>query len=84
MEIGCTDRVRNAEALHRVKEEKNILHTVKRRKSNLIGHIFCRTYLLKHGIQGNIKVTKRRGRRVSSYWITSEKREDTVTWKRKH
>jgi len=34
MEISWTDRVRNEEALHRVTEEKNILHTVKRRKAN--------------------------------------------------
>jgi hypothetical protein len=29
-----TDRVRNEEVLHRVKEERNILHTIKRRKAN--------------------------------------------------
>jgi len=67
MEIGWTDRVRNEEALHRVKEENKILHTIKRRKANWIGHILRRDCLLKHGIQGTIKATKRRGRRVSSY-----------------
>jgi hypothetical protein len=36
--ISWTDRVRNEEVLHRVKEERNILHTVKRRKANWIGH----------------------------------------------
>jgi hypothetical protein len=31
--ISCTDRVRN-EVLHRVKEERSILHTIERRKAN--------------------------------------------------
>jgi hypothetical protein len=39
MDISWTDRVRNEEVLHGVKEERNILHTVKRRKANWIGHI---------------------------------------------
>jgi hypothetical protein len=42
-----TDRVRNEEVLHRVKEERNVLHTVKRRKANWIGHILRRNCLLK-------------------------------------
>jgi hypothetical protein len=35
--ISWTDRVRTEEGLYRVKEVKNILHTVKRRKANWIG-----------------------------------------------
>jgi hypothetical protein len=31
--------MRNKEVLQRVKEERNILHTIKRRKANWIGHI---------------------------------------------
>ena len=31
--ISWTDRVRNYEVLHRVKEDKNILHTIKGRKA---------------------------------------------------
>jgi hypothetical protein len=54
--ISWTDRVRNEEVLHRVKEERNIVHTIKRRKSNWIGHILCRNCLLKHVIEGNIEV----------------------------
>ena len=34
MEIGWTDRVRNEEVLHRANEERNIVHTVKRKKVN--------------------------------------------------
>jgi hypothetical protein len=32
--IGWTDRVKNEEVLNRVKEERNIIHTIKRRKAN--------------------------------------------------
>jgi hypothetical protein len=40
--IVWTDHVRN-EVLQRVKEERNILHTVKRRKVNSIGLIWVET-----------------------------------------
>jgi hypothetical protein len=46
--------VRNEEMLHRVKEERNILHTLKRRNANWIGHTLCRNWLLKHVIGGKI------------------------------
>jgi hypothetical protein len=59
--------VRNAEVLHRVKEERNILQTIKRRKANWIVHNLCRNCLLKHvtegKTEGRIQVTGRRGRR---------------------
>jgi hypothetical protein len=65
--ISWTDRVRNEEVLHRVKEERNVLHTIKRRKANWIGHILCRNCLLKHMIEGKLEVrtemTGKRGRR---------------------
>jgi hypothetical protein len=32
--INWADRVRNEAVLHTVKEERNIIHTVKRRKAN--------------------------------------------------
>ena len=68
--ISCTDRVRNEEVLHRVKEERNIIHTIKRRKDDWIGHILCRNCLLKHIIEGKIEegvqVTVRQGRRRRS------------------
>jgi hypothetical protein len=38
--ISWTNRVKNEEVLHRVKEERNILRTIKRRKANWICHIF--------------------------------------------
>jgi hypothetical protein len=55
------------EVLHRVKEERNILHTIKRRKANWIGHILHSNCLLKYIIEGmieeRIEVTGRRRRR---------------------
>jgi hypothetical protein len=65
--ISWTDRVRNEEVLHRVKEERDIVHTIKRRKTNWIGHILRRNCLLKHVIEGKlegrIEMTGRRERR---------------------
>jgi len=49
--IGWTDRVRN-EVLHRVKEQRNILQSIKRKKANWIGHILGTNCLLKHVIEG--------------------------------
>jgi hypothetical protein len=50
--IIWTDHGRNEEILHRVKEDRNILHTVKRRKTNWIGHRLFRNYLLIHITEG--------------------------------
>ena len=52
--IIWTDRVKNVEALHRVKKEMNILRTIKRRKTSWIGHTLRTNCLLKHGIEGKI------------------------------
>jgi hypothetical protein len=48
-----------------------------------------RNCLLKHFIEGMLDgriemMGRRTGRRKSSYWMTSRKREGTVNWKRKH
>jgi hypothetical protein len=55
------------EVLQRVQGERNILHTIKRRKDNWIGHVFRRNCHLKHVIEekidGSIQGTGRRGRR---------------------
>ena len=45
--ISWTDNVRNEEVLHRVKEEGNILHRIRRRNADWIGHILRRNCLLK-------------------------------------
>ena len=50
-----------------VNEQRNILHAIRKRKANWIGHIVRRNCLLKQVIQGKIKVeievTRRQGRR---------------------
>ena len=55
------------EVLLRVKEQRNILHEIRKRKANWICHILRRNCLLQRVIEGKIKggieVTGRRGRR---------------------
>jgi hypothetical protein len=67
MKISWTDPNMRNEVSHRVKEERNILHAIKRRTANWIGHILSRNCLLKHVIEGKlegrIEMTGRRGRR---------------------
>ena len=67
MEISWTDHVRNEEVLLRVNKQRNILHEIRKRKANWIGHILRRDFLLKQVIEGKIKgemeVARRRGRR---------------------
>jgi len=62
-----TDDVRNEEVLLRVKERRNILHEIRKRKANWIGHILRRNCLLQRVVEGMIKggieVAGRRGRR---------------------
>ena len=52
--ISWTERVRNEEVLLRVKEQRNILHEIRKRKANLIGHILRRNCLLQRVIEGKI------------------------------
>ena len=63
--IIWTDHARNEDVLLRVKEQRNILHEIRKRKRNLIGHILRRNCLLQRviegKIQGEIDVTGRRG-----------------------
>jgi len=53
--------------LLRVKEQRNVLHEIRKRKANWIGHILHRNCLLQRvideKIQGGIEVTGRQGRR---------------------
>jgi hypothetical protein len=93
--ISWTDRVRNEEVLHRVKEERNIVHTIKGRKANWIGHILRWNCLLKHVIEGKLEgrigVTGRRGRRRKQllddlkekrrYWKLKEEALDRTLWR---
>jgi hypothetical protein len=76
-------------------EKRNILHTIKRRKTNWIGEILHRNCLLKHGIagkiEGGIEVMKRRERRrkqllddlkeTRGYWKLKEETLDRTVWR---
>ena len=65
--VSWTDHVRNEDVLLRVKEQRNILHEIRKRKANWIGHILRRNCLLQQVIEGKtqreIEVTGRQGRR---------------------
>jgi hypothetical protein len=59
--------VRNEEVLLRIKEQRNILHEINKRKGNWIGHILRTNCLLqqviKETLKEGIEVTGRRGRK---------------------
>jgi hypothetical protein len=65
--ISWTDYLRNEEVLLRIKEQRNILHGINKRKANLIfSHfalklLYTRSYWRKD--KGGIEVTGRQGRR---------------------
>ena len=69
--------MRNEELLHGVKEDRNILHTINRKKVNWMGHILCFNCLLKQVIERKIEgriegVTGRRGRRRNRLLVELE------------
>jgi hypothetical protein len=75
--ISWADHVRN-EVLLRVKEQRNMLHVISKRKANWIGHILRRNCLLQQVIERKIKrgveVTGRRGRRRRKLLDDKERR----------
>ena len=93
--ISWTAHVRNEEVLLRVNEQRNILHEIRKRKANWIGHILRRNYLVKQIIEGKIKgqieVTRRRGRKLKKllddlkdrrgYCQLKEKALDRTMWR---
>jgi hypothetical protein len=80
--ISWTDHVRNEDVLLTGSEQRNILHEIRKRKANWIGHILRRNCLVKQVIEGKIKgqikVTRRRGRRRKKRWMTLGSGEDTL------
>ena len=68
------------EVLLRVKEQRNILHEISKRKANWIGHILRRNCLLQRVIEGKIKggmeVTERRRRRLRKLLDDLKERRD--------
>jgi hypothetical protein len=76
--IRWTDHVRNEEVLLRVKEQRNILHEISKRKANWIGQMLRRNCLLRQFIEGKIKEgieDEKEG--VGNYWMTLRKGGDT-------
>ena len=81
--FSWTDYVRNEEVLLRVNEQRNILHEIRKRKANWIGHILLRNCLLKQVIEGKIKGKEWKWQEdeeedVRSYWMTLRTGEDTL------
>jgi len=62
VEISWTDHVRNEEVLLRVNEQRNILHEIRKRKANWIGHILRRNCLIRKekGRDGSDKKTRKK------------------------
>jgi hypothetical protein len=81
---------KNKEISRKVKVERNILCTIKRRKGNWIGHSWRRNCLLKQVIGGAIERTRRRGRKRKQlvdditedirYCILKAKAPDRTLW----
>jgi hypothetical protein len=71
--ISWTDHVRHEELLLRVKEQRNILHEISKRKANWIALTLRRHCLLRQVIEGKIKgrieVAGRQGKNVGIYWL---------------
>ena len=70
------------EVLHRVKEEKNVLHTIKEGRVNVLltsclGTAFGNTFV--KDIAGRIEVMGRRGR--GGKWLLDDVKEMRVSWK---
>ena len=63
-----------------MKEERNVLHTIERRKANCTGHFLRSKLLLKHVIEGKIQGTGRRGEDVSRYQVTLRNLLCTRIW----
>jgi hypothetical protein len=55
--IRWTDRVKKEELLRRIKEERNVIHTLKRRRVNWIDHILRGNCLAKNVIEGKMEET---------------------------
>ena len=79
--ISWTDHVRNEELLLRVKEQRNILHEISKRKASDWSYL-RRNCLLHRVIEGKIKgrieVTGRRGRRRRKLLDDLKERKDTL------
>jgi hypothetical protein len=94
--ISWSDHVRNEVLrVQRLKEDRDILHTINGRKATRISHMWRGNYLLKHVIEGKlegrVEVAGRRGRRRKQllnylkekrrYWKLKKEALDRTLWK---
>ena len=89
--VNLTNRVKSEEVSQKLKVQRNILHTVTRRKGNWIGHVLRRNCLVKRVLEGKIEGTGRRGRRrkqlldgfkkTRRYWKLKEEVLDRNFWR---
>ena len=79
--VNWADRSENEVVLHTVKEERNILHTVKQRNANWTGHIMRGDCLLKRVIEGKMEGTGRLWRRRKQ--LLDDLKEERRCWKLK-
>jgi hypothetical protein len=79
-EVSWTHHGRNEELLHRVKEERNVLYTIKRRKEGRINGMVTSsvgTAFIEGKLEGKNEIWKEGEEGdVSSYWMTLRKRKD--------
>jgi hypothetical protein len=82
--ISLGSIVRKKEILQKAKKETNSLHTIKRRKANLIGHVWHKNCLLIHVIEGKIE-ERREGtgslKEKGGYWELKEEALDCTLWR---
>jgi hypothetical protein len=80
--ISWTEHVRNDDVLFRIKEQRNILHKIRKRRANWIFHILRRNCFLQWvtegKIQWGIEVTGRQRRRRRKLLDYLKEREDTL------
>jgi hypothetical protein len=88
--ISWTDHVRNEDVLLRVKEQRNILHEVRKWKASWIGHILRRNCLLQRVTEEKIKGGRQRRRRRKllddlkerrGYSHLKEEAPDRIMWR---
>jgi hypothetical protein len=65
--------------LYGIKDERNLIHVIKRRKDKWSGYILRRNFFIKHLIERNIQRTGRRERRLRQLLMTLRERRATGT-----
>ena len=89
--VKCTDKMKNAAVLERVREGRIMLELIQKRKSNFLGNWIRRNCLLKDVLDGMVNRNKVRGRRryqiidnimiIGLYEDTKRKAEKRVEWR---